>query len=123
MLVIEGRFPGLNDYIDAERASRYQGSKMKRRYTELVRDLAIVTHEPRHSGRAAVRITCWERDERRDADNVEATAKKFILDGLVAARVIVDDNRRWLAECRCDVRTDRSHPRIEVVVVDAEGRR
>lgn len=32
-MVIEGRFPSLNDYVDAERANRHVGAKMKRRET------------------------------------------------------------------------------------------
>ena len=29
---IRGRLPGLNEYIDAERSSRYKGAEMKKKY-------------------------------------------------------------------------------------------
>lgn len=120
MLVIEGRMPGLNDYIREERQNRYRAADMKRRWTNVVADLATQKREPKHDGRVRVFIRCYERDERRDADNVEAFVKKCSLDGLVRAGVIVDDSRKWLAGCSCDVLTDREFPRIEIQVVDAE---
>lgn len=123
MIVIEGKMPGLNDFIRAMNANRHKGAAMKREWTRRVCNMAKAVREPKHSGRAWVHIRCYEPDMRRDEDNVRAVAEKFVLDGLVAAHVIVDDNRRWLAGCTCQVLTDRTRPRIEIQVTDAEGRR
>lgn len=120
MILIDGRMPGLNDYIRKERRNRYMAADMKRKWTNKVADLAIQKREPKHHGRVWVFIKCYEKDERRDADNVEAFAKKCILDGLVRAGVIVDDSRKWLDGCSCEVMTDREFPRIEVIVVDVK---
>ena len=47
---------------------------------------------------------------RRDADNV-GFARKFVLDGLVAAGVIKDDSRKYVEQCPDRVLTDRARPR------------
>lgn len=83
-MVIEGRFPSLNDYVDAERANRHVGAKMKRRETARAEAAAIAQGLPRFAGPVAVRFLWVEPNRRRDLDNV-AFAKKFVLDGLVAA--------------------------------------
>ena len=64
-----------------------------------------------------MRTTFYEPDMRRDADNV-GFARKFVLDGLVAAGVIKDDSRRYVLSCPDRVATDRSRPRVEVEVSD-----
>lgn len=82
--------PSLNDYISAERANRYKAAAMKKRETARVRAAAMQQRAPRFERRVTVRTTFYEPDMRRDADNV-GFARKFVLDGLVAAGVIKDD--------------------------------
>ena len=55
-MVIEGRFPSLNDYVDAERANRHVGAKMKRRETARAEAAAIAQGLPRFAGPVAVRF-------------------------------------------------------------------
>lgn len=35
-LIIPGKLPGLNEYIDAERENRHKGAKMRRQTEELI---------------------------------------------------------------------------------------
>lgn len=103
-VTVEGRMPSLNDYISAERANRYKAAAMKKR-------------APRFERRVTVRTTFYEPDMRRDADNV-GFARKFVLDGLVAAGVIKDDSRKYVEQCPDRVLTDRARPRVVVEVSD-----
>lgn len=116
-IVIEGRMPSLNDYIRAERANRYKAAAVKKRETARVRAAALDQRAPRFDRPVTVRTTFYEPDMRRDADNV-GFARKFVLDGLVAAGVIKDDSRRYVLACPDRVATDRSRPRVEVEVSD-----
>ena len=72
---------------------------------------------PRFERRVTVRTTFYEPDMRRDADNV-GFARKFVLDGLVAAGVIKDDSRKYVEQCPDRVLTDRARPRVVVEVSD-----
>lgn len=96
--------PSLNDYISAERANRYKAAAMQQR-------------APRFERRVTVRTTFYEPDMRRDADNV-GFARKFVLDGLVAAGVIKDDSRKYVEQCPDRVLTDRARHRVVVEVSD-----
>ena len=116
-VTVEGRMPSLNDYISAERANRYTAAAMKKRETARVRAAAMQQRAPRFERRVTVRTTFYEPDMRRDADNV-GFARKFVLDGLVAAGVIKDDSRKYVEQCPDRVLTDRARPRVVVEVSD-----
>ena len=109
--------PSLNDYISAERANRYKAAAMKKRETARVRAAAMQQRAPRFERRVTVRTTCYEPDMRRDADT-GGFARKFVLDGLVAAGVIKDDSRKYVEQCPDRVLTDRARPRVVVEVSD-----
>lgn len=94
-LHIPVRFPSLNEYIAAMNRNRFIGNKMKKEFTELTAWYA----KKQGLGHFTLPITLsfdyYESNARRDPDNI-MFAKKFILDGLVAAGVITDDNQKWI---------------------------
>lgn len=118
-MVVEGRFPSLNDFISAERANRHVGAKMKHRETDRARAAAVAAGMPRFVGPVAVRFLWVERDRRRDLDNV-AFAKKFVLDGLVEAGVLEDDGQRHVAALQDTFEVDPARPRVVVEVEDVD---
>lgn len=118
-MVIEGRFPSLNDYVDAERLNRYRGAAMKRTQTERVQAATIAQGLPRFAGPVAVRFLWVEPNRRRDLDNV-ALAKKFVLDGLVAAGVLEGDGQRHVVALQDCFEVDPANPRVMVEVVDVD---
>lgn len=63
-------------------------------------------------------ITWFEPDRRRDPDNIMA-GQKFILDGLVAAKVIPNDNQKYIVSIIHRFRVDKQNPRVEVEIIDA----
>ena len=120
-LVIEGRFPSLNDYIREINRSRWAGAAVKRDETARVRDAALLAHMARHAEKVDVHIHWVEHDTRRDPDNIRF-AVKFILDGLVAAGVIRDDNQGCIGRIQDTFDTDREHPRVEITLTPSETR-
>ena len=91
-LWIPGPLPGMNETIAAAKGFGGRGygySKIKHRWTEAVQLLAKAAQlKPVSSARFSF---VWrERKRSRDPDNFTA-ARKFVLDGLVAAGVIPDD--------------------------------
>lgn len=119
-LIIRGRFPSLNEYIDAERGIRYKAAAMKREYTDRVSEAAIAQDMPTFKQPVFVVIDWFERDKRRDPDNIRFAAK-FILDGLVRAGVIINDNQRWILGIEDRYFVDRDKPRVQVTIYDSEG--
>lgn len=84
--------PGLNEVVESAKGAGGSGrmyAKLKATWTEAVWARALAARL-RPMKRVRLRFEWRERDRRRDPDNV-ASAKKFVLDGLVSARVIPGD--------------------------------
>jgi Holliday junction resolvase RusA-like endonuclease len=110
---IYGTLPGLNDIVGAARTHWSASASQKKNATEACADAAkalpVITPPVR------VKIVWFEPNERRDVDNIVA-ASKFVLDGVVAAGKLPDDNRKNFVGITHAVVTDRKHPRIVVEI-------
>jgi Holliday junction resolvase RusA-like endonuclease len=116
-LVISGKLPGRNEAERAARAHWSKGAKFKRENTELVYWMIIAQKiTPIKQGTAKIDVTFYEKDKRRDADNVIGGGLKYILDGLVAARIIKNDAREYVDLSVTPVKTDALFPRIEITI-------
>lgn len=115
--VIADRMAGLNEYTRKERGNKFQGAAMKRRETERAAWSAIAAHVPHFAKPVSVAIEWHEPNRRRDLDNV-AFAKKFILDGLVQAGVLANDDPSHVVALSDTFHVDREHPRIVVTITD-----
>lgn len=116
---IPGRFPSLNEYTEANRINPHTGAAMKRHCTARVRVACSGLGTPPGEPPWTVLVRWYERNAKRDDDNV-AFGVKFILDGLVAAHVIPNDSRAYISGILHDVLVDRENPRIEVFLVERE---
>jgi Holliday junction resolvase RusA-like endonuclease len=116
---IPGRLPGFNEIIDAAKHGMYKYqpyAQMKETYTNMVAWLA--KRLPKFE-KVALIITWHEPNRHRDPDNIMA-GQKFILDGLVVAGTIPNDNQRHIQGIIHRFAVDRKNPRIEVEIVDIE---
>jgi Holliday junction resolvase RusA-like endonuclease len=118
-LIIKGRLPSRNTAEYAARtyvkAIGVVGAYYKKKWTTLVQNECIV-QRLKPVKRAKVTITFYEKDYKRDADNVIGGGIKYIFDGLVKARVIPNDTRKCVREYINPVELDRANPRIEVEI-------
>lgn len=89
-VVIDAKLPGCNEYIKANRSNRYIGAKMKRDAQDTI--YYYIKDLPTFTKPIKINFTWVEENKRRDLDNI-AFAKKFILDALVQAGKLKDDNR------------------------------
>ena len=62
-------------------------------------------------------ITWYEKDRRRDIDNI-SYAVKFINDSLVEAKIIKDDSQQYVKSIINHIEVDRQNPRIEVEIIE-----
>jgi len=117
---IAGRFPGLNDIIDAAKKGKgkYQPyAIMKEQYTDIV---AWTAKKLPKFNKIDIAITFYEKNNSRDPDNIAAGGTKMILDGLVKAGVIENDNRKHINSISHKFETDRLNPRVEIEIREAE---
>lgn len=113
MMTIEGTFPSLNRYIDAERSSRYAAADIKRANTDYV--VYNVRQHPPITEKSNFTFTWYVKDKRRDPDNI-AFAQKFIFDGLVIAKVLPADTMQWVGSIHHHFAVDKDNPRVEIEV-------
>lgn len=97
---IDKRLMGLNEYTKYNRTNKYAGAGAKKKEQQYIiwcikEQLGNLKIE-----RPVVGNFTWiEENKRRDLDNI-CFAKKFILDALVQAGVLKDDNRRIVTNFR-----------------------
>ena len=88
---IRMKLPSCNEYINACRTNRHKGAKMKRDVEEQI--MWQIAKLPVYDKPVRIHFHWIEENRRRDLDNV-AFGKKFILDALVKAGKLSDDNRK-----------------------------
>lgn len=116
--VIPGNLPGLNLLIAANRANRYKGAKLKRDADMQV----IAAIRKSHIGRVRsypveVRIWFFEKDHRRDIDNIYSGGK-YVLDGLQEAGILRGDGQKYVNRLLYEHDTDPHNPRVEVKIIE-----
>lgn len=116
IIVIPGRLPSLNDYISAERSSKYRAAKMKLENEEFIRYCIGQTRIPHIKRPVFLTYDFFEQSKRRDKDNISGLAHKFVQDALVASRVIDGDGWDHIDGYRDHFHIDKKNPRIEVAV-------
>ena len=114
-LTMIGSFPNLNAIIKASKAHPKAYSKMKRDNTLSVAITASFQLEP-VTPPVTVHFTYYEKNKRRDPDGFAAGAHKFVLDGLVEAKIIPGDGWGSIAGFTDTWEVDRERPRVEVII-------
>lgn len=117
LLIVHARLNNLNDYISAERTSRYMGADMKARNEALVK-LAIKQQMRgiRIEEPVFMEYRWYEKNRRRDLDNISSFGRKVIQDALVQTRVLVNDGWNEIVGFSDQFYVDAANPRIEVLI-------
>jgi Holliday junction resolvase RusA-like endonuclease len=89
----------LNEYINAERTNKFMGAKIKKEETEKVIIECKFEELQPVRGRVKLFFYWYVKNKKKDPDNI-AFAKKFIIDGLVEANVLRNDNLNTIVELR-----------------------
>jgi Holliday junction resolvase RusA-like endonuclease len=114
-LIILGRLPSLNDYIQAERSNRYAGAKMKKDYTSMIYWLCREQKLEARLKPCHITFKWYEANKKRDLDNI-AYGKKFCIDGLVKAGILYNDTQEWVKGFTDEFYIDKDNPRIIVEI-------
>lgn len=119
--IIQGRLPGLNDYIDALNSNRHKGNKLK----QDTEDTIIWQIKPQLRGvniseMVFIKYEFYEPNKKRDLDNVSSFARKVIQDSLVKTGVLKNDGWKNILGSNEQFYCDRENPRIEVLLVEVD---
>ena len=88
------KLPSLNEYINECRRNRYSAGKMK---NNVENDIGYFINQlPRFNKPIRINFTWVEANKKRDLDNI-CFAKKFILDALVKAGILENDNKSHIS--------------------------
>lgn len=117
-IIVLGAFPGLNQFIDANRISRgswNKGNAMKQRDQHL-----IASQLPRwHTDKPVwISYTFYCPDRKKDPDNVSGYFHKVFQDALVQRGIIRDDSWRYIRGFTDDFYVDKAKPRVEVEITE-----
>ena len=115
-LVIPGQFPTMNKIINTAKTHWTKYRKMKESEDEKVCWYATQQKIPLFE-KAKLKITYIRKNSRTDPDNV-VVAKKFILDGLVQAGVLIDDTCKHIKGFEESWEVDKEKPRT---IIEFEG--
>jgi len=120
-LWIPGRLPGLNEIVEDAKGSGGRGrkySKSKREETDRIAWLAKAARL-KPMGRVRVIFEWREPNLKRDVDNIRAGAK-YVLDGLVAAKVLAKDGRKHVVGLADEYGLDRLLPGVLVTLIEED---
>lgn len=118
--VIEGQLPSLNEYIRAERSTKYAAATMKHTWQSYI--IAYIVKAKVKKVKVPVNLVYrhYVKDRRRDRDNIASIVHKFTQDALVMAGILKDDGWDYVLNSYDTWHIDREHPRIEVLIEEAE---
>jgi Holliday junction resolvase RusA-like endonuclease len=94
-IVINTPLPTLNEYISAERTNKYIASAMKKKATNRVAIIAMSQTREQIAYKVDIVFTWFAPNNKLDHDNI-AFAKKFVLDGLVQAKILPIDSVKFV---------------------------
>ena len=121
VLTIPGRLDGLNEYTKANRTHHAAGAEMKQKNQELVMwQILSKMRGVRFTKPVFMLFTFYEKDKRRDRDNVSSFARKVIQDALVKCGTLKDDGWDQVTGYLDRFEVDKKNPRIVVEFIEQE---
>lgn len=115
---IRGTLPGLNELIEAERRNRFIGAKLKKQYEAVVMRAARSLGNVEFEEPVYMVYHWYEKDRRRDEDNICAFGRKVIQDALVKARFLRNDGWKNIAGFEDRFYVDKDKPRVVVEILE-----
>lgn len=114
-IFIDYDFPNWNEYIKAERGSIYHANAIKQAEKNYIK----YTVKQKYTGKYPVTLTVRPhfQNKRRDLDNFRL---KGLIDGLVAAGVIVNDNLKCIDKIIIEP-IYNEEVGVEVEITESEG--
>lgn len=115
-LILPGEFTDLNTYIRLERGSKWGAASRKKIETERVMWECKAQRLSLIDGGRFFIFHWYIKNAKKDPDNI-AFAKKFILDGMYQAGILVDDTQQYIKGFVDLFSIDPENPRVELTTM------
>ena len=116
-IIFDGEYTDLNTYIKALNSNRHAGNAIKQDETERAwGDCLEQSIKPVKNYPVRIIFNWYSPNERKDIDNC-SFAKKYLLDGMVLAKVLKDDSRKYVCAFEDHFFIDKENPRVEVEIL------
>lgn len=114
------RLPSLNEYIRAERSGWQAANRMKHQGESIVAIGIRRAHLRKINAPVRIRYVFYEKDRRRDKDNVAGFAHKIVQDALVKTGILQNDSWDYVTGFEDEFQIDKKHPRIEIELIEVK---
>ena len=118
-LVINGRLPSYNEYINACRSHWSKGAKLKKDLEEFIQFELISSRFLKILNPVTIKYTWYEKNRKRDLDNI-MSGQKFIQDTLVKMGILQNDGWKNIIGISHDFKVDKENPRIEIYIEEVK---
>lgn len=115
-IILIGEFTDLNSHISMTNRNRFLGAKLKKDNGDMALKQLTLTQGVVEQYPVFITMTWYTKDMRVDPDNI-AFAKKYILDALVAKKILEDDGRRQISGFKDMFEIDKLCPRVEIEIL------
>lgn len=121
-IIIDGRYPSMNQFIEANRIGKgrwNKGNKMKQECQEEI-SLYINTqlHKIHIFKPVYIKYKFYEPNKKRDLDNISGFFHKIFQDALVKCGVIQNDSWQYIVGFSDEFFVDNQCPRIEIEIIE-----
>ena len=113
-LEIKGQFPSLNEVLGLAKSHWSKYAKLKRELTLSVALEAKSQGLKPVQGPVHIIFDWYEKDRRRDVDNIIGFGQKPVIDGLVEAGILKNDGQKQVPMLSHRFHVDKQNPRIRV---------
>lgn len=119
-VVIEGKFPSMNEFIDANRRSKgkwNKGNQMKQQSQDEISWQLLQQHRKLHIDKPVkLFYTFYEPNKKRDLDNISGYFHKVFQDAMVHCGIIHNDSWHYIVGFSDTFLVDNKKPRIEIII-------
>lgn len=118
-VVVNGKFPSLNEFIKACRTHKMSANNMKHKsQNEIAVYLVEQLRKVRIDKPVFIKYTYYEKNKKRDLDNISSYFHKVFQDSLVNCKIIHNDSWQYIVGFSDDFAVDNKNPRIEVEIIE-----
>lgn len=120
-LTIPGRFPSMNQFIEANRTHKQKGNQMKQTaQNEISFYILDQFKRLRINKPIYIKYRFYEPNKKRDLDNISSFFHKVFQDALVGCRIIMNDSWYYIVGFSDEFYVDNKNPRIEIEIEEKE---
>lgn len=121
LFVVGGPLPGMNEIIHAYSSSRHVGNALKQKTEEDIGRCIRKQLKGIKINSANFYFVWYERDMRRNPDNINS-AQKFFFDAFQKEKVLLNDGWKQNRNSPYICKVDPNYPRVEVYIKILEER-